>query len=73
MGGSHADVSRQIHLHGHNMQILSSGFGEVDENNITIARPENPQRRDVQIMPPGTDARPSNLVIQWDADNPGVW
>ena len=25
------------------------------------------------IMPPGTDARPSYLVIQWDADNPGVW
>ncbi|KAM0692130.1 hypothetical protein Q7P36_008331 [Cladosporium allicinum] len=50
-----------IHLHGHNMQILNSGFGPADET--TIIRPENPQRRDVMIMPPGTDARPSYLVI----------
>jgi hypothetical protein len=27
----------------------------------------------VMIMPPGSDDRPSYLVIQWDADNPGVW
>jgi FtsP/CotA-like multicopper oxidase with cupredoxin domain len=53
------------------MQILNSGFGKADEN--TIVRPENPQRRDVMIMPPGSDDRPSYLVIQWDADNPGVW
>jgi hypothetical protein len=43
------------------MQILNSGFGPADET--TIIRPENPQRRDVMIMPPGTDARPSYLVI----------
>jgi hypothetical protein len=65
------DVFSQIHLHGHNMQILNSGFGPADET--TIIRPDNPQRRDVMIMPPGTDDRPSYLVIQWDADNPGVW
>lgn len=53
------------------MQILNSGFGQADTN--TIVRPENPQRRDVMIMPPGSDDRPSWLVIQWDADNPGVW
>jgi len=53
------------------MQILNSGFGPADEK--TIVRPDNPQRRDVMIMPPGTEARPSFLVIQWDADNPGVW
>lgn len=53
------------------MQILNSGFGKADVN--TIVRPENPQRRDVMIMPPGTEDRPSYLVIQWDADNPGVW
>lgn len=66
-------TNAQIHLHGHNMQILSAGFGEVGEKAVVIARPDNPQRRDVQIMPPGTNARPSNLVIQWDADNPGIW
>ena len=53
------------------MQILNSGFGPADES--MIIRPDNPQRRDVMIMPPGTDARPSYLVIQWDADNPGAW
>lgn len=52
------------------MQILNSSFGTADE---TIVRPNNPQRRDVQIMSPGSDAKPSYLVIQWDADNPGVW
>lgn len=53
------------------MQILNSGFGVADEK--TIIRPDDPQRRGVMIMPPGTEARPSYLVIQWDADNPGVW
>jgi FtsP/CotA-like multicopper oxidase with cupredoxin domain len=53
------------------MQILNSGFGKADVD--TIVRPENPQRRDVMIMPPGTEDRPSYLAIQWDADNPGVW
>jgi hypothetical protein len=53
------------------MQILNSGFGDADEK--TIIRPDNPQRRDVMIMPPGSEANPSYLVIQWDADNPGVW
>ncbi|GAB7326250.1 hypothetical protein MBLNU13_g10234t2 [Cladosporium sp. NU13] len=48
----------------------NSGFGKADVN--AIVRPENPQRRDVMIMPPGTEDRPSYLVIQWDADNPGV-
>lgn len=53
------------------MQILNGGFGQADGN--TVVRPENPQRRDVQIMPPAQGDTPSYLVIQWDADNPGVW
>jgi hypothetical protein len=43
------------------MQILNSGFGDADEK--TIIRPDNPQRRDVMIMPPGSEANPSYLVI----------
>ena len=75
-----------MHLHGHNMQILSVGMGKWDG---TIVRASNPmvrraqkffignadmplQRRDVQMMPPAlNEATPSHLVIQWDTDNPG--
>jgi hypothetical protein len=53
------------------MQILTSGFGPANLSNI--GGPENPQRRDVMVMPPGSETTPSYLVIQWDADNPGVW
>jgi FtsP/CotA-like multicopper oxidase with cupredoxin domain len=34
----------------------------------TIVNPENPQRRDVQNLPPY-----SYIVLQWAQDNPGVW
>lgn len=34
----------------------------------TITNPENPQRRDVQNVAPG-----SFIVLQWTQDNPGVW
>lgn len=34
----------------------------------TIVRPENPQRRDVQMLLPE-----SYIVIQWTQDNPGIW
>lgn len=53
------------------MQVLNAGFGIANES--VIINPDNPQRRDVQIMPPGSLERPSFLVIQWDADNPGLW
>jgi hypothetical protein len=53
------------------MQVLALGFGPADLS--TIVRPENPQRRDVQVMPPAQGDTPSYLIIQWDADNPGVW
>jgi hypothetical protein len=53
------------------MQVLALGFGIADLS--TVVRPENPQRRDVQVMPPAQGDTPSDLIIQWDADNPGVW
>ena len=55
-----------MHIHGHNFQVLASGFGSWD--NKTIIRPSNPQRRDTQIMGPL-----GYIVVQWDLDNPGVW
>ncbi|KAF7192116.1 oxidoreductase ptaK [Pseudocercospora fuligena] len=64
------EAPHPIHYHGHNMQILNVGMGKWDG---TIIRPSNPQRRDVQLMGPGTATTPSFLVVQWDIDNPGVW
>ncbi|KAK8057992.1 hypothetical protein PG994_008440 [Apiospora phragmitis] len=34
----------------------------------TIVNPQNPQRRDVQMLLPG-----HYIVLQWNQDNPGVW
>ena len=62
--------SHPMHLHGHNMQILHVGFGPWDG---TVVRQSNPQRRDVQLMPPGSPSNPTHMVIQWTQDNPGVW
>ncbi|KAK5746224.1 hypothetical protein LTR17_000958 [Elasticomyces elasticus] len=65
------DAPHPIHLHGHNMQVLALGMGKWDG---TIVRASNPQRRDVQVMPPAASATvPSFLVLQWTASNPGVW
>ncbi|TKA76263.1 hypothetical protein B0A55_01841 [Friedmanniomyces simplex] len=65
------DAPHPIHLHGHNMQVLNLGMGKWDGS---IVRASNPQRRDVQVMPPAPSATvPSFLVIQWTANNPGVW
>jgi FtsP/CotA-like multicopper oxidase with cupredoxin domain len=57
--------SHPMHLHGHNMFILQEGTGSWDGS---IVNPDNPQRRDVQMLP-------SNGYIVWqiNADNPGVW
>jgi len=54
-----------MHVHGHNMQILSSGLGYWDGS---IVNPENPTRRDTWSLPPAGYA-----VMQWDLNNPGVW
>lgn len=55
-----------MHLHGHDMYILSQGPGEWDGS--TVVNPHNPLRRDVQMLDPF-----NHLVIQIDANNPGVW
>jgi len=53
-----------MHLHGHNFYVLHEGPGEWDG---TIIRPENPQRRDVQLVRGG-----GHMVMQFDG-HPGVW
>ncbi|CAK3940089.1 multicopper oxidase [Lecanosticta acicola] len=69
---NHAQAgSHPMHWHGHNMYVLAVGFGTWDG---TITNPSNPQRRDVQILPnPQSASVPAYIVIQIDADNPGVW
>lgn len=37
-----------MHLHGHNFQVLAEGYGDWDGK---IVNANNPQRRDVQLMP----------------------
>ncbi|QSZ30962.1 hypothetical protein DSL72_000522 [Monilinia vaccinii-corymbosi] len=59
-------AAHPMHLHGHNMQILSEGPGDWD--GTTITRQSNPQRRDVQIVRPK-----GHFVWQINTDNPGVW
>ena len=55
-----------MHLHGHNMFVLSEGVGTWDGSSVVNGA--NPQRRDVQLLQPN-----GYLVVQIDADNPGVW
>ncbi|CAG7927995.1 unnamed protein product [Penicillium olsonii] len=55
-----------MHLHGHSFQVISEGPGAWD--NKTIINPENPARRDTHMQ-----RRYGHLVIQFEADNPGVW
>ena len=53
------------------MYILAIGTGFW---NGTIAYPSNPQRRDVQLLPSAVNTtQPGYIVVQIDADNPGVW
>ncbi|KAI4154517.1 MAG: hypothetical protein LQ340_001632 [Diploschistes diacapsis] len=62
-----------MHLHGHNMFVLSTGTGTW---NGSISNPTNPQRRDTQILPPATggdSSEPGYIVVQFAMDNPGVW
>ena len=47
------------------MFVLDVGVGEWDG---TVAHANNPQRRDVQLLPGN-----GYLVIQLVSDNPGVW
>lgn len=59
-------VSHPFHLHGHYFQVLHEGDGTWDGTTIINAR--NPQRRDTQMLRPG-----GHVVLQFEADNPGVW
>lgn len=65
-------IAHPMHLHGHNMYILAEGVGEWDGS---VVRPNNPMRRDTQQLRPADPAtkRPGYMVVQIDADNPGVW
>jgi FtsP/CotA-like multicopper oxidase with cupredoxin domain len=63
---NHTPAAHPMHLHGHNMQILHEGLGDWD--GTSIVNPSNPQRRDVQQVRPN-----GHMVMQYDADNPGVW
>jgi FtsP/CotA-like multicopper oxidase with cupredoxin domain len=59
-------IPHPIHLHGHNYFVES--VGDTTSWDGTVVRPNNPQRRDVQILPTF-----GYLVMQIKADNPGVW
>ncbi|KAH8672006.1 Cupredoxin [Tricladium varicosporioides] len=59
-------IPHPIHLHGHNFYVLSSGNTPWDGK--TIINPQNPQRRDVQILPAN-----GHIVLQFEQDNPGAW
>lgn len=54
-----------MHLHGHDMQVLAVGKGQWDGK---IVNPENPLRRDTQIIP-----GQGFLVLQYEVDNAGIW
>jgi len=53
------------------MHILAEGYGTWDGN---VVNPRNPARRDVHILHNAKqDGTPSYMVMQVEADNPGVW
>lgn len=59
-----------MHLHGHNFNVLADGVGTWDG---TINHQSNTQRRDVQIIQGAVAGAPGYIVVQFVADNPGVW
>jgi FtsP/CotA-like multicopper oxidase with cupredoxin domain len=63
-----------MHLHSHNFFVSAQGTGMWDG---TVTRPENPQRRDTQLLDVGNPYDPGNgesfIVLDFVADNPGVW
>jgi FtsP/CotA-like multicopper oxidase with cupredoxin domain len=75
-----------LHFHGHNMFVLAVGTGTWDGK--TIVNPTNPQRRDVQLVPPfgymvwqanagklssTTNKFIARLGLISHQDNPGAW
>jgi FtsP/CotA-like multicopper oxidase with cupredoxin domain len=64
---NNSSAAHPMHLHGFNMYVLYEGPGL--EWDGTIINPENPQRRDVQLV-----RAHGHVVLQFDAaDNPGMW
>jgi FtsP/CotA-like multicopper oxidase with cupredoxin domain len=61
-----------LYLQGHNFWVVAQGTGDWDGK---VTRPNNPQRRDTQILERGgrTDEKMSYIVLDVVADNPGVW
>ncbi|KAF3761909.1 hypothetical protein M406DRAFT_266287 [Cryphonectria parasitica EP155] len=55
-----------MHLHGQSFQVLAEGPGAWDGNTSAILA--NPLRRDTHMQ-----RRYGHLVIQFEANNPGVW
>ena len=55
-----------MHIHGHQLSVLHEGPGFY--TNQPLTNPSNPQRRDTQMLRPG-----GHIVVQYEADNPGVW
>ena len=67
---SYLNASHPWHLHGHDFFVLAEGYGTWDG---VITRPENPMRRDTQLQLYGYPDKPGYMVLQFHADNPGVW
>jgi FtsP/CotA-like multicopper oxidase with cupredoxin domain len=63
---NYVPFSHPMHIHGQNMYVLDEGVGTW--NGQSVVRPQNPQRRDTQIIQPS-----GYIVVQLDSTNPGVW
>jgi len=66
-------ITHPMHVHGHNMYVLSVAGSSPTSTGLvawdgSIVNAQNPTRRDTQLLPPN-----GHLVMQIDADNPGVW
>ncbi|KAF2149087.1 multicopper oxidase [Myriangium duriaei CBS 260.36] len=60
-----------MHMHGHNFYVLATGTGMWDGH---ITQASNPIRRDTLLVDKAPAAGvPAYIVVQIDADNPGVW
>ena len=69
---SQVPLGHPIHLHGHDLHVLASGYGSYDSS--VELNLKNPPRRDVAFMPgDGPDGQGGYLVIAFITDNPGVW
>lgn len=63
-------LAHPMHLHGHSVWVLAEGMGKWDGK---ITNPRNPMRRDTFNINAGTPELPAYTVVEWEADNPGVW